>query len=229
MLRRFLPLLAVFTVALAAGYWLIQPVPSSKTAEFDLPFAASAQSSSSSDMETSGPVITEMLLGSKDAPITVIEYASFTCPHCARFHQEVYKPLKKNYIDTGKVKFVFREVFFDKYGMWASLVARCAGPDKFFGLTDMMLKTQSTWARGENDLAIVGELRKIGRLAGLDKDQLQSCLEDGDKLRALVGWYKENATRDKIKSTPSFMIDGEPYANMSYEEFSKLLDEKLGS
>lgn len=229
MLRRFSPLLAVFIVALAAGYWLIQPDPTSPTAEFDLPFAANAESSSASDTETSGPAITEMVLGSEDAPITVIEYASFTCPHCASFHKEVYKPLKKNYIDTNKVKFVFREVFFDKYGMWASLVARCAGPDKFFGLTDRMLKTQNTWARAESDLAIVGELSKIGRLAGLEKEKLQSCLQDGDKLRALVGWYKDNVTRDKIKSTPSFIIDGEPYSNMSYEDFSKLLDEKLGS
>ena len=229
MLRRFSPLLAVFIVALAVGYWFIHAAPTSKLAEFDLPFAANAQNSTTSDTETSSMEIIEMVLGSEDAPITVIEYASFTCPHCSKFHQEVYKLLKKNYIDTNKVKFIFREVFFDKYGMWASLVARCAGPDKFFGLTDMMLKTQNKWARADNDLAIVGELRKIGRLAGLDKEQLQSCLADGDKLRALVGWYKENATRDKIKSTPSFIIDGEPYANMSYEEFSKILDEKLGS
>lgn len=229
MLSRFPPLLAVFIVALAAGYWLTQPASLSKTTEFEVPFAANAESSSASNKETSGLVITEMVLGSENAPITVIEYASFTCPHCAKFHEEVYRPLKKNYIDTNKIKFVFREVFFDKYGMWASLVARCAGPEKFFGMTDRILKTQNTWTRAESDLAIVGELRKIGRLAGLDREMLQSCLADGDKLRALVGWYKENATRDKIKSTPSFIIDGESYANMSYEEFSKLLDEKLGS
>jgi protein-disulfide isomerase len=229
MLRRFSPFLAVVIVTLAAGYWMVQPAPSSKTTEFELPFAANAQSSGASDVETSIPVITEMVLGSEDALVTVIEYASFTCSHCAKFHQDVYRPLKKNYIDTNKIKFVFREVFFDKYGMWASLVARCAGPEKFFGIADIMLKTQNTWARAESDLAIVGELSKIGRLAGLDKEQLQSCLADGDKLRALVGWYKENAVRDQIKSTPSFIIDEEPYANMSYEEFSKLLDEKLGS
>jgi len=157
----------------------------------------------------------------------VIEYASFTCPHCARFHSDVYKLLRKNYIDTGKIKFIFREVYFDKYGMWASMIARCSGPDRFFGMTDLILNSQSTWARAGDDLAIVEALRKIGRLSGMQDAALDSCLQDGDKLRALVGWYKENAQRDGIQSTPSFLIDGQPYKNMDYEEFAKILDEKL--
>ena len=229
MLRKFFLPLAVFIVALTTLYWVVQPASFSSVREFELPFSANAESLGSSETEKSHTEISDMFLGPDDAPITVIEYASFTCPHCATFHKEVYKLLKKKYIDTNKIKFVFREVYFDKYGMWASLVARCAGKDKFFGLTDMIMKTQNKWTRAENDLAIVGELRKLGRLAGLGEEQLQSCLEDGVKLRALVGWYKENATRDKVKSTPSFIIDGQLYANMSFEEFSQLLDEKLGS
>ena len=229
MLRKFFLPLAVLIVALTTLYWVVKPASFSPVREFELPFSANAEGLGSSETEKSHTEISDMFLGPNDAPITVIEYASFTCPHCATFHKEVYKLLKKKYIDTNKIKFVFREVYFDKYGMWASLVARCAGKDKFFGLTDMILKTQNKWARAENDLAIVGELRKLGRLAGLGEEQLQSCLEDGVKLRALVGWYKENATRDKIKSTPSFIIDGQLYANMSFEEISQLLDEKLGS
>ena len=229
MLRKFFLPLAVFIVALTTLYWVVQPASFSLVREFELPFSANAEGLGSSETEKSHTEISDMFLGPNDAPITVIEYASFTCPHCATFHKEVYKLLKKKYIDSNKIKFVFREVYFDKYGMWASLVARCAGKDKFFGLTDMIMKTQNKWTRAENDLAIVGELRKLGRLAGLGEEQLQSCLEDGVKLRALVGWYKENATRDKVKSTPSFIIDGQLYANMSFEEISQLLDEKLGS
>ncbi len=229
MLGRFFPLLAVFVVALATVYWLLQPAQFSPVTELDLPFSANAESLGSSEVKKTDLEINDMFLGPDDAAVTVIEYASFTCPHCATFHKEVYQLLKRKYIDVNKIKFVFREVYFDKYGMWASLVARCAGREKFFGLTDMIMKTQNKWARAENDLAIVAELSKIGRLAGLEEEKLQSCLQDGEKLRALVGWYKENATRDKVKSTPSFIIDGQPYANMSYEEFSKLLDEKLGS
>ena len=191
-----------------------------------LPFAANAQSS---DADAGAAEIIDMVQGAEDAPITVIEYASFTCPHCARFHSDVYKLLRKNYIDTGKVKFIFREVYFDKYGMWASMIARCAGPDRFFGVIDQMFEKQKTWSGAGNDLAIVTELSKIGKLAGLGDDQINACLQDADNLRNLVGWYKANMEEHKISGTPSFVIDGEMVSNRSYDELSALLDEKLGS
>ena len=224
-MRKFAYMFVVFGLAVGLGVWLNQsPQTAALDQEFALPFAANAQSSDA-DAETTE--IIDMVQGAEDAPITVIEYASFTCPHCARFHSDVYKLLRKNYIDTGKIKFIFREVYFDKYGMWASMIARCSGPDRFFGMTDLILNSQSTWARAGDDLAIVEALRKIGRLSGMEDAALDSCLQDGDKLRALVGWYKENAQRDGIQSTPSFLIDGQPYKNMNYEEFAKILEEKL--
>ncbi len=224
-MRKFAYMLVVFGLAVGLGVWLNQsPQTAALDQEFALPFAANAQSS---DADAEATEIIDMVQGVEDAPITVIEYASFTCPHCARFHSDVYKLLRKNYIDTGKIKFIFREVYFDKYGMWASMIARCSGPDRFFGMTDLILNSQSTWARAGDDLAIVEALRKIGRLSGMEDAALDSCLQDGDKLRALVGWYKENAQRDGIQSTPSFLIDGQPYKNMNYEEFAKILDEKL--
>ena len=87
--------------------------------------------------------IPEMVLGNEEAPVTVIEYASFTCPHCASFHSQVFKDLKSNYIDTGKIKFVMREVYFDRYGLWASIVARCDGTARFFGISDMLFEKGS--------------------------------------------------------------------------------------
>ena len=224
-MRKFAYMFVVFGLAVGLGVWLNQsPQTAALDQAFALPFAANAQSS---DADAGAAEIIDMVQGAEDAPITVIEYASFTCPHCARFHSDVYKLLRKNYIDTGKVKFIFREVYFDKYGMWASMIARCSGPDRFFGMTDLILNSQSTWARAGDDLAIVEALRKIGRLSGMQDAALDSCLQDGEKLRALVGWYKENAQRDGIQSTPSFLIDGQPYKNMDYEEFAKILDEKL--
>ncbi len=224
-MRKFAYMFVVFGLAVGLGVWLNQsPQTAALDQEFALPFAANAQSS---DADAGATEIIDMVQGAEDAPITVIEYASFTCPHCARFHSDVYKLLRKNYIDTGKIKFIFREVYFDKYGMWASMIARCSGPDRFFGMTDLILNSQSTWARAGDDLAIVEALRKIGRLSGMQDAALDSCLQDGDKLRALVGWYKENAQRDGIQSTPSFLIDGQPYKNMDYEEFAKILDGKL--
>jgi len=171
--------------------------------------------------------IPDMIQGDADAKVEIIEYASYTCPHCASFHAGPYKDLKKDYIETGKVKFIYREVYFDRFGLWASMIARCAGPDRFFGMTDLLYKEQSLWSRAGDPAAIVAELRKIGLKGGLDNDTLDACLEDADNAQALVAWYQENAERDNIRSTPSFLINGEPYSNMNYADFSAIIDEKL--
>ena len=178
--------------------------------------------------EAEAPAVVEMTKGDPEAPVEVIEYASYTCPHCATFHQNVLPQLEEDYIDPGKVHFTYREVYFDKYGMWASMIARCGGEERFFGITDLLYEAQSDWSRAGSDVAVANELRKIGRLAGLGEERIEACLNDADKLRALVGWYQENATEHGIRSTPSFVIDGETYDNMSYADFSDLLDEKLG-
>lgn len=194
-----------------------------------LPGAVSAQEASSeaSAAETTAetaPEIVEMVKGDVNAPVEIIEYASFTCPHCARFSNEVLPQIEENYIKTGKVKLVYRDVYFDKYGMWAAMVARCS-PEKFFGISDMIYKTQGDWVKAGSDQGIADSLRKIGLMAGVGKDQLDACMNDSAKLKALVGWYQENATRDNITSTPSFLIDGKSYSNMSYDDFAKVLDE----
>ena len=214
--------LSLFLIFFGLVYILQSGSENENRNKFDLPFSVSAEEAS----EEIKP-IAEMVQGDEDAPIEMIEYASFTCPHCATFHADVYPKLKINYIDKGLIKFIYREVYFDKYGMWASMIARCAGPDKFFGMTDQIYRKQSVWARAESDVAIVTELRKIGLLAGLDETQLGQCLQDGVKLRALVEWYSENAKRDEIKSTPTLVINGEKHSNQSYEKLTKILDEIL--
>ncbi|MBY6056550.1 DsbA family protein [Leisingera daeponensis] len=179
------------------------------------------------EAEVDTSTITEMTLGAEDAPVTLIEYASYTCPHCASFHNDTFKKLKADYIDTGKVKFIYREVYFDRYGLWASMIARCNGPEKFFGISDLIYKGQSEWARAGGASEIIDELRKIGRLAGIENDQLEACLQDGEKAQTLVAWYQENATEHGIESTPSFILNGEKVSNQSYEDFKKLLDAEL--
>ncbi|MEM6371816.1 MAG: DsbA family protein [Pseudomonadota bacterium] len=191
--------------------------------------AANAQSA---DAEIDTSTVVEMQLGDPNAAVTVIEYASYTCPHCATFHAGNYKQLKTDYIDTGKINFVYREVYFDRFGLWASAIARCAGtPEAFFGISDMLYATQSEWARaGGGDPAVIAdELRKIGRLAGLENDAIEACLMDGDKMRTLVAWYQENAEEHGIQSTPSFVIDGTTYNNMAYPEMKRLIDEAAGT
>ena len=178
--------------------------------------------------EAEAPAVVEMTKGDPEAPVEVIEYASYTCPHCATFHQNVLPQLEEDYIDPGRVHFTYREVYFDKYGMWASMIARCGGAERFFGITDLIYDAQSDWARAGSDMAVAGELRRIARLAGLGEEQVEACLSDADKLRSLVAWYQENAEEHGIQSTPSFVIDGETYQNMSYAEFTEVLDEALG-
>lgn len=171
----------------------------------------------------------EMTLGDPNAPVTVVEYASFTCPHCARFHEGAYKQLKSDFIDSGKINFVYREVYFDRPGIWASMVARCGGAEKFHGIADLIYKGQSTWARAGAPAAIVTELGKIGRLAGLDGDTLDACLQDAEKAENLNKWQTENLAADNIDSTPSFVINGRKYANMAYPEMKALIETALGN
>jgi len=85
----------------------------------------------------------EMTMGNPDAAVTVIEYASLTCPHCANFHTGTWPDLKANYVETGKINFIFREVYFDRAGLWAAAVARCGGPDRYFGIIDILFKKQA--------------------------------------------------------------------------------------
>ena len=172
-----------------------------------------------------GVEIEDITLGDADAPVEVIEYASYTCPHCASFHAETFKDFKRDYIDTGKVHFIYREVFFDRYGLWAAMVARCGGPERYFGISDLIYAQQGSWARAGEPAAIAGELKKLGLQAGLDQAQLDACLQDADMAQSLVAWYEGNAQRDGIRSTPSFVIDGEVHTgNMSLSRIGELVD-----
>ena len=210
-------------VAVAAGAYAISGLSGqNRLPENPLIGAAYAQ-----DAEVDTSTITEMVQGAEDAPVTLIEYASYTCPHCANFHTGPYKKLKEEYIDTGKVKFIYREVYFDRYGLWASMIARCAGPEKFFGMTDLIFKEQSDCSHDGGATEIVDALRKIGRLAGLENDQLEACLQDGTKAQTLVTWYQENAEEHDVTATPSFVLNGKKIENQSYDSFKALIDAEL--
>ena len=222
-------LIAALAACLALGGWYVL---SSSQTQSTLASAADAlvppaNAQEASDIDTS--TIAEMQLGNPDAPVTVIEYASYTCPHCATFHTGAYQQLKADYIDTGKINFIYREVYFDRFGLWASAIARCAGtPESFFGITDMLYKSQQEWARAGEPSAIVDALRRLGRLAGLENDALEACLQDQDKLRTLVAWYQQNAEEHGVRSTPTFVINGKTHSNMPYSEMSALIDEAAG-
>lgn len=172
------------------------------------------------------PAMGDLLLGDEAAPVTVIEYASFTCSHCAHFHENSWARLKADYIDTGKVKFTLREVYFDKYGLWASMAARCGGEPAFYPMATQLLKKQKVWM-GVPESEIVGEIRKIGRLNGLSDEQFNACLQNQDYAKTLLESYKTNATADGVTGTPTFFVNGKKVDGDKPGELFGLIESQL--
>ena len=166
-------------------------------------------------------------LGSPDAPVKIVEYASFTCPHCATFHANVFNELKAEYIDTGKVHFTLREVYFDRYGLWAAMVARCGGEMRYFGIHDMLFDQQQDWAASQDPMEVVGKLKTIGLTAGLDQAALDACLNDQATAEALIKQFEANMAADGVTGTPTIFINGAKHSNMTYADLKALIDAEL--
>jgi protein-disulfide isomerase len=167
----------------------------------------------------------EQILGNPDAPVTIIEYASLTCPHCAQFHNEVLPELKERYIAPGKVRLIYRDFPLDQVALAAAALAHCAGPDRYFSMLDVMFETQSNWA-GENDP--IAALKRLGKLGGLTEERMQACLNDEQLTDGILQTRLEGQNQYDIGSTPTFVIDGKTYSgSRDAEEFSELLDPLL--
>ncbi len=171
--------------------------------------------------------VKDFTLGSPDAPVKITEYASFTCSHCAAFHATTFKPLKAEYIDTGKVEFTLREVYFDRYGLWAAMMARCGGDMRYFGITDILFETQQEWAGSEDPNVVVENIKKIGRTAGMDDATLDACMKDGAMAEAMVARFEENMKADGVEGTPTLFINGTKHANMDYAALKSLIEAEL--
>ena len=194
-----------------------------------LPFAAVAQETTApaTTAETTPAEVKDFSIGNPDAKVQVTEYASFTCPHCAHFHDTVWAQLKADYIDTGKINFTYREVYFDRFGLWAAMIARCGGDMRYFGIVDIIYETQKDWAASDDAMTVVENLKKIGRTAGMDDASMDVCLKDGANAEAMVARYQKNFTADGIDGTPTFIINGEKHSNMTYEDMKAILDAEL--
>ena len=172
----------------------------------------------------------EMSKGNDNAPVEFIEYASLTCPACAAFHTNVYPKLDKEYIETGKIQFIHREIYFDRAGLWAALTARCTNMvNHYFGMIELLYAEQPKWSRSESSDEIVDALLKISAKSGIEKARAISCLEDQEKALSLVEKFQVYAEQDNIESTPTFIINGKKYTNLSYDELKKLIDKELGN
>lgn len=237
MFRKTLSLLILFVIVAGGGYIWLQS-SSSASGPGSTRLASLAPLVAIQDVQASSKAagktvktaantpaikILDPSIGAKDAPVTILEYLSFTCPHCAEFHDTVYQKLKSEYVDTGKVRFVVRDVYFDRFGLWASMLARCE-PSKFFGISDLIFRKQREWLNGNSNAAIIDNLRKLGRVAGLSPAQMTTCLKDDAKAKALVLAYQKNAEKDHIPGTPTFFINGKKYPNMTFASFKTVID-----
>lgn len=167
----------------------------------------------------------DMVLGDVNAPVTIIEYASLSCPHCAHFHTTVFPSLKEKYVDTGKVKFIFRSFPLDLPALKGTVLAYCAGKDKFYSFMKVLFDTQSSWAFQKNFLEM---LANIGKLGGIKADQFDRCMEDKKMEENILEGKLKGANEMEVKATPTFFINGKKFeGGHTIQEFSLALDAAL--
>jgi protein-disulfide isomerase len=171
------------------------------------------------------PPLPDMWMGAEGAPVTMIEYASMTCTHCAAFHAETYPVLKSKYIDTGKVRFVLREFPLDPLAAAGFMLARCAGPDKRNALVDLLFSQQKNWAFVDKP---VEALAATVKQAGITQSSFESCLKD-QKLYDQVNAEREQAsTKFGVNATPTFYINGKKVSGeLSPADLDKTLEPLL--
>ncbi|WP_342643007.1 DsbA family protein [Rhodoligotrophos ferricapiens] len=164
----------------------------------------------------------DVVLGSDQAPVTIVEYASLTCPHCAAFATETFPQLKEKYIDTGKVKFIFREMPFDDLALAAAMVARCVPKDKFIPMVEMLFEQQKQWAN-QNARQ---ELFNIAKLSGMTQTQFDECLKNEEIAKGLIDTSQRATKEFGVDSTPTFFVNGKILkGNRPLADFEALIKE----
>lgn len=170
-------------------------------------------------------LLKDRILGDENAPVTMIEYSSMTCPHCAAFHRDKLPTLKEKYIDTGKMKFIIRDYPLDQLAAVASMMTRCAPPKNYFKLMDFLFERQSQWAGSQDPL---GELGKIGRFAQMSQGSIDACFQNQELYAEIARRREDYGKETEIKSTPTFTINGERLVgNDSLERFFEVIESNL--
>lgn len=169
------------------------------------------------------PASGDMALGPDNAKVVVVEYASASCPHCANFFKTTFQDLKKDYIDTGKIRFIFREFPHNQPALAAFMLARCAPKDKYFPMVDMYFEQQDTWLA-----APLEGLQKIAQLAGFTKESFDACLKNEEVAKGILAVRDKAEKEFGVDSVPTFFINGELLkGNNSIDEFRKRIDPLL--
>jgi len=167
--------------------------------------------------------IGEMTMGPDNAKVTIIEYASASCPHCANFYKTTFQELKKQYIDTGKIRFVFREFPHNDAGLAAFMIARCAPKDKYFPLVDTYFETQDSWLENPAE-----GLFKIAQLAGFTKASFDACLKNEEIAKGIIAVRDKAESEFGVTGVPTFFINGKILnGEATFDQFKTIIDPQL--
>lgn len=169
--------------------------------------------------------VAEKVMGRDDAPVTMIEYSSLGCPHCARFHHETLPRIKETYIDTGKVRLVFRDFPLGSVALAAAMVARCAVPQSYFGFVEVLFRTQPQWSQSSNPRTA---LMRVARMGGMSEKDFDTCLQNQRLLNSIQAVADTARQKYEINSTPSFIINGTKFSGAQpFANFQKVIDAAL--
>lgn len=185
-------------------------------AGFLLPAMASAEILSTEE------ALADRVIGDPAAPITIIEYASLTCPHCATFHAETLPRLKEDWIETGKAKMIYRDFPLDKYAATASMITRCAPKDKYFTFLNAFYAQQRNWSSAPDPIKVLTQLAGLG---GMSKEDVDACLANEALQDGILQMRLEGQMEYEINSTPSFVINGNKITNLPYADINDLLED----
>lgn len=167
----------------------------------------------------------EKSLGKEDAPVTIVEYASMTCGHCANFHKNTLPEIKKQYIDTGKVRMIFREFPLDPVSAAGFMLARCAPDEKYFDVMDALFADQRAWAFTNDPY---NSMLNFSKQLGFTQESFEACLTNQSLLDGVNAVRDKGGNEFKVDSTPTFFINGEKVSGaLSFEEMSKIIDKNL--
>ena len=181
-----------------------------------------------SKLITEAPLETDFVMGKPDAPLVMVEYASMTCPHCAHFGSTVLPVLQKNYIDTGKMRYILRQFPLNEPALKAAMLLHCIGeqsPEKYYVFTKVLFDAQPKWAFDTNYMA---GLETIANVGGINKEQFAACTTSTEREMATLKRKKESADELKIPHTPYFYVGGEVYEGERTPELvTRFVDKKL--
>lgn len=219
----------VATVAVAGSmiYSLLRPTPRADAAAKRQVRRPRGPVNVTQDELLKTGALPDLAMGNADAPVTIVEYASMTCGHCANFHNKILPALKEKYIDTGKVRLVFREFPLDERAALASMMARCAGGDRSLPLISMLFSKQDDWATAKNDF--LPKIFKYGQQVGMTQQTFNECRQNEKLIKDIIAVRDRANTTFGVNSTPTFFINGKKMDGGSVEDFDKALAPLLKS